>query len=358
MLALGVPGPIVGLSAFELVGLAVALLLAVFVAGTWFVLVNVLRMNGRILERLETLEGQSARAMGRRNEPVFGLPVGSDAPDFRLPGVDGEIIRLGDLVEEGRPVVLIFLGIVCDSCETLLPNIGRWQRERADLTIAVISDGGEEANRARALEHGMTRIPVQTINEVSRAYMAPDPPSAVVVTPQGIIASPVVTGVDPVLELMARTTGTVLTDRQSGGSVGSEDEMTPPGPGDPAPEVDLADSQGGRIRLSDFRGRDVVMLFWDGDCTHCQDLLPLLHEWERTREEAVGRVLIMAGASKGDGAGLGLRSPIAVDAGLATARRFGVTGSPMAVLVDAEGRVASEVVVGAGEVMGLLVRAV
>ena len=35
----------------------------------------------------------------------------------------------------------------------------------------------------------------------------------------------------------------------------------PPNAGDPAPEVDLPDADGGRWRLSDHRGRPVVLVF-------------------------------------------------------------------------------------------------
>jgi peroxiredoxin len=35
----------------------------------------------------------------------------------------------------------------------------------------------------------------------------------------------------------------------------------PPNPGDPAPDVDLPDSAGGRWRLSDHLGRPVVLVF-------------------------------------------------------------------------------------------------
>lgn len=35
----------------------------------------------------------------------------------------------------------------------------------------------------------------------------------------------------------------------------------PPSTGDPAPDVDLPDGTGGRWRLSDHRGRPVVLVF-------------------------------------------------------------------------------------------------
>jgi hypothetical protein len=50
---------------------------------------------------------------------------------------------------------------------------------------------------------------------------------------------------------------------------------------------------------------------------------------------------------------MGLRSPVLLDPTLATGHAFGANGTPMAVLVDANGNIASEVAVGAQEVFAL-----
>jgi hypothetical protein len=50
---------------------------------------------------------------------------------------------------------------------------------------------------------------------------------------------------------------------------------------------------------------------------------------------------------------MGLTSPVLLDQNFATGRAFGASGTPSAVLVDAEGKVATEVTVGAPAVMEL-----
>ncbi len=50
---------------------------------------------------------------------------------------------------------------------------------------------------------------------------------------------------------------------------------------------------------------------------------------------------------------LALRSPVLLDSGMCVGQQFGVAGTPMAVLIDAEGRVASEVAAGADAVLAL-----
>ena len=51
---------------------------------------------------------------------------------------------------------------------------------------------------------------------------------------------------------------------------------------------------------------------------------------------------------------LGLRSPLGLDEGFAAGRAFGAAGTPSAVLIDEDGRVASPIAVGAAEVLALL----
>ena len=50
---------------------------------------------------------------------------------------------------------------------------------------------------------------------------------------------------------------------------------------------------------------------------------------------------------------MGLSSPVLLDQKFAAGRAFGASGTPSAVLVDAEGKVASEVAVGAPAVLEL-----
>jgi hypothetical protein len=50
---------------------------------------------------------------------------------------------------------------------------------------------------------------------------------------------------------------------------------------------------------------------------------------------------------------MGLASPVVLDDAFAAGRSFGVGGTASAVLVDAEGRIASDVAVGASAVLAL-----
>jgi hypothetical protein len=50
---------------------------------------------------------------------------------------------------------------------------------------------------------------------------------------------------------------------------------------------------------------------------------------------------------------MGLRSPVVLDQGFSMGNTFGATGTPMAVLVDTAGKMASELAAGAPAVLAL-----
>jgi thiol-disulfide isomerase/thioredoxin len=168
-------------SAVERIALAASLI----ALGLWVIqglaLVNLVGKNGRLRTRLEAIEaaqaanrfpmGDSAEAPTPAAAPVSakpGLPVGTPAPTFTLPGLYGEKLTLESLYANGVPALLVFMNSGCGACNTLLPDIARWQREQVNaLSVAVIGRGSAEANRARATKHGLTRFLLQQDREVA-----------------------------------------------------------------------------------------------------------------------------------------------------------------------------------------------
>jgi peroxiredoxin len=126
--------------------------------------------------------------------------------------------------------------------------------------------------------------------------------------------------------------------------------------GSQAPAFELPDSHGSAIRLTDFRGRRLVLLFWDPDCSFCQQSRRELVTWEARASERVAacRLLVISAASAHPVPPLGLRSPVLFDPEMRVARKYMVGGTPMAVLIDEEGCVASHVAAGSWAVLSLL----
>ena len=164
----------------QLVTLIGGLVLLGLVAGQWWLLMHLLRQNGRFLVRLEALEelvaaggGVAAPTAPSQNGHAPGLPVGAQAPSFSLQGLYGETMTLGALRAQGKPVMLVFTDPGCGPCNALLPEVGRWQQEHAQrLTIALISRGDLEENRAKSTEHGLSNTLLQEEWEVSHSYEA------------------------------------------------------------------------------------------------------------------------------------------------------------------------------------------
>lgn len=352
-----------------LVGGVVALaLLALLI---WLV-ANLLRQNGRLLLRLDALEQRLAAAgipalpAGTTMEPEAGLPVGTVAPPFQLPGVYGESLTLDSLRAAGKPVLLVFADPDCGPCNALLPEIGRWQRVHAgNVTIAIVSRGPRDANRAKSEEHGLTNVLLQDGRKVSEAYLENATPSAVLVRPDGTIGSPMAGGADAIRSLVSRTVGTAgssgarvapeamnrLPTAQDGNGSGA-----PPAPklGELAPAFRLPDLSNRMVELATFRGKKTVVLFWNPGCGFCQRMLDDVKAWEAKPPKAAPKVLVVSTGTVEANRSLGLRSKVVLDQSFGVGTSFGANGTPMAVLIDERGRIASDVAAGAERVMALL----
>ena len=123
--------------------------------------------------------------------------------------------------------------------------------------------------------------------------------------------------------------------------------------GEDAPEVKLPNLEGHTVELADFRGEDTLVLFWNPGCGFCQQMLPDLKKWESGAPEDAPRFVVVSAGSEEANKEMGLTSPVLLDQQFAVGRAFGASGTPSAVLVDAEGKVASEVAVGAPAVWEL-----
>jgi peroxiredoxin/uncharacterized membrane protein YphA (DoxX/SURF4 family) len=364
-----------GLSAAQLFGLLFGLLIVALLGiQGWFIL-HLLRQNGRVLVRLQALEAganlgvvpsgnPSGKPSGNGSQPRVGLPVGSVAPDFSLKDLRrGEEVTLGNLRAAGKkPVVLIFTSPGCDSCTELLPEIARWQDKHAEkLTISLISDLSVEKNRAKSAEHGLRHVLVDEDGEVADSYHVEATPSAVLITPSGALASPLAEGPDAVEALITQATGapSQLPVLHSTTAHATQEESRPVAleVGDPVPEVRLPDLMGEEVSLADLRGKETLLLFWSPECSFCQQMLFDLKELEAELEANppadAPEILIISEGTEEDNLRMGLRSPVVLDHEYAVEDAFGVEGTPSAVLVDKEGRIASEVRVGAQEVFKL-----
>jgi peroxiredoxin len=134
----------------------------------------------------------------------IGLPVGTPAPEFELPGINGQKRSLQSLRSAGKDVLLVFSSPYCEPCHALAPKLARWTRDLEDgLNVILVSRGTIRDNLAKLKELDPSRILLQRDFEISEAYDCNSTPSAVVVGADGLIRTELVVGREAIHQLMA-----------------------------------------------------------------------------------------------------------------------------------------------------------
>jgi thiol-disulfide isomerase/thioredoxin/uncharacterized membrane protein YphA (DoxX/SURF4 family) len=334
---------------------------------------DIVDLQADLANRLELLaegqlavQGEGAAATEVAAPVVVEEPV-RKAPDFDLPGLDGERMTLASIQVPGKQTFLMFADPGCGPCKALTPDIAEWQqRFGEELPIAVISRGTEEANRQKFVALGVKNIGLQEDWEVYKEYEVRGTPSAVLIDADGIIRQPYATGRDSIRDLVSRTFSKDQPAPGNGnGSLipGSDDpndiahllrKAEGPEVGSSASRVPLPTTEGGFVGLDDFLGEPAVVVFWNVGCGFCQRMIPDLKEIEEEAGDKLSRVLIVSRGDIQANREQGLKSKMVIDDGFTMGKAFGANGTPSAIKLDAEGKVASQLAIGADPVLSLL----
>jgi thiol-disulfide isomerase/thioredoxin len=330
----------VALTAAEWLATTAVLVLFALLVVIAALLAQVLRQQGRMLLRFEGIEERLGIGARRASaQPRAGLTPGTPAPAFTLPDLQGISRSLGHVLSAKKPALLVFSNPACGPCQALLPEIAEWRRELRDtLTIAVITEDSADANRSYAPVVGADLVFLQGKREVAEAYDANGTPAAVVISADGRIASFVAQGAEAIRRLVQAV------------RAGELPVLTSPPPvavGEPAPDFALPTLAGGRITLAELRGAPALLLFWNQHCGFCQRMLPELRAWEASEAANAPRLIVVSDGSIEANRGLDLAATVGVDEGSRIARAFGANGTPMAILLDGDGRIASALAAGA-----------
>ena len=332
------------LSSVGLLAFGFGVVMAGLIVGGSFAFISLVRSYGRVLLRLDTVESALREAGIDVPEdevqlPAFGIDPGSPAPAFSTETARGDRVTLEDLLEPALPLLLLFTNPSCGPCQALLPSITRWQAEHRDgLTLATVSSGDLDAILVEAEEHRLERVLVDRDFAVSESYQVSGTPSAVLITADGRIASYLASGSEEIEQLVEQ----VLT---------SEEEEPGLRIGAPAPDLALVGLDQEPISLSD-PDSDTLVLFWNSGCGFCRSMLADLHDWERSADGSL-RLLVIGASDREDLIADAFRSTVVLDPDYAVGNAFGAGGTPMAVLIDRDGRVASRLVGGGDAVLEL-----
>jgi thiol-disulfide isomerase/thioredoxin len=161
------------------------------------------------------------------------------------------------------------------------------------------------------------------------------------VAADGTIASWVVAGSEWIERLVEGATHGE-NDKATGLPVGSE-----------APALELRSLGGETVSLESLRGSDALLLFWSPDCGFCRSMHEDLLAWEASTNGVNPRLVVVSSGDEESTRAEGFTSLVLLDESFDAGSAFGANGTPMAVLLGADGRIASEVVAGSEAVLRL-----
>jgi peroxiredoxin len=256
-----------------------------------------------------------------------------------LPDLKGNPVTLADFA--GSPTAVIFWNPGCGFCRKMLDDLKAWETERpaGSPQTLLISTGSIDANKEQGIA---STVVLDEGFATGRAFGVSGTPSAVLVDEHGLIASaPSVGGP----RVMAMLTGEeIVPDAPATPSVVLQE-------GDDAPPISLPDLDGNTVSLSDFKGTETLVLFWNPGCGFCQRMVDDLRAFEANASASSPRLLLISTGDIEANRKAGLQAPILIDHGFATGRAYGANGTPSAVLVDANGKIAGPLLVGAPNIL-------
>jgi peroxiredoxin len=223
-----------------------------------------------------------------------------------------------------------------------MPTVAVWQRDYAEsVSVVLVSDGTADEVSAEAAEHEVANMLIDDGHATYEAYEANGTPSALVIAPDGTIGSWVAAGSEWIERLVEQT---------AAGDDGGVEGLPV---GTEAPALELPSLDGEAVSLESLRGRDALLLFWNPDCGFCQSMLDDLLAWEASPNGVAPRLVVVSSGDAESTGAEGFKSLVLLDESFDAGSAFGANGTPMAVLVGADGRIASDVVAGADAVLGL-----
>ncbi len=149
---------------------------------------------------------------------------------------------------------------------------------------------------------------------------------------------------------------------QQRATAGEQPEITGLPVGTAFPSFSLRDLNGEMVRLEDFRGKRVLLVNWSPKCGFCDLIAPDLARLQSDFEKQNLQLLLLAHddakSNRKLAAEHGLKCPILPLKDRQPPEPFQTMGTPVAYLLDGEGRVAKPIAVGAEKVPALAQEAV
>ena len=297
--------------------------------------------RGLGIERVEERENTG--------HPADALPIGAPVPAFEVPNAAGRIVTFEDLMLRSAPLVLFFVGPNCAPCAALLPEMLEWKKEFAGrLDLVLVTTGGVDENIAKFEGFPPEDILIQKNRELSKKFRANWTPAAVLISADRI-ASRVAVGDRRIRDLFDGIRTRDLASEFPFVPLNTEARVRI---GETVSSFSVTDTDGQNIDETKLRGKDSLILFWSKGCGHCESMAA-----EVATLDLALQVIVFADGLKEAFDSVRNRVSIVQDEGFAVASmKFGAKGAPSAVLVDSDGRIASETAIGTDAIWALIGR--
>ncbi len=127
-----------------------------------------------------------------------------------------------------------------------------------------------------------------------------------------------------------------------------------------APDFELPDLTGTRRKLSEFRGKDLLLIFFNPKCGYCSKMAEDLARLPMDGTPGRPMPLVVSTGDALENRQLveryGIRCRVLLQEQMEVANQFRAQGTPMGYRIDSQGRIASELAVGAEPLLKLASR--
>lgn len=326
-----------------------------FLGAIVFYLKKISEQQTQIVRRIELLEIISHEGGETKREdvqfPTEGLPIGAPIPDFAGENLKGRTTEFEHLLMLAKPILFFFVGPNCASCTALLPEIEAWEKElKEKVNFVFVSNGSAKENAAKFGEN--REIIIQQAQEIGKLFGALWTPTAVLVNADGTIASRLATGDAAIRELVAKVKNAENIDGMiyaANGNIANSELL-----GAEIPAFSVRDVSDKNISSEDLKGKRTLITFWSLSCGWCGQMLNDLREWDKTRGLDEPNLLLVSSGDAEQNKELGFRGTVLIDDEKILPTNLKIEATPSAVLIDEEGKIVSEIAVGAQNIWALI----
>jgi peroxiredoxin len=336
-------------------------LLLLGVALLLVVMVSMLAAMHRRLRRLEASQHQvevrllavEQSRTAREQRPARGeLSIGDPMPAFDALTPRGDRVSAEALC--GQRVLLVHWAAACPFCSQLIPELRALAPRLLERGVTVVLVTPDAAlTRHRMAAYGLECLVVSEEKEEYVGFVGRGTPVAYLVDATARVERPLAVGMQQVAALLRDTAGERPVRRSLDTSRLRRDGLKV---GERVSSLTLPEVRGGTVRLDDYLGRRLLVVFTDPRCGPCQALMPeLVRRHDDLNDVAV--LLIGRGdpeANRAEAAAHGHKFPVALQRRWEVSLQFGIFFTPVAFLIGPDGVVERPVAKGAADILRMV----